>query len=160
MSIQVGERIPDATLRTVDVGKVKTVTTREIFDGKKVVLFGVPGAFTPTCSDDHLPGFVVRANDLKARGVATIACVAANDAYVMDAWARARGVGDSVLMLSDGNLELAEAMGLVFDLAVAGMGRRNRRFSMLVDDGVVKTLHVETGPGVNVTGAETILAEL
>ena len=160
MSIQVGDKIPAATLRTMKDGKVQAVSTGEIFDGKKVVLFAVPGAFTPTCSDAHLPSFQVRSDEIKAKGVDTIACVAVNDVFVMDAWGKARGVGDDIVMLSDGNGDLTKAMGLELDGSGFGLGVRSRRYSALVEDGVVKALHLEPATAVTVSDAETILADL
>jgi peroxiredoxin len=158
--IQVGERIPEVGLKAAAADGLREVSTGEIFAGKKAVLFGVPGAFTPTCSDHHLPGFVARADDLKAKGVELIACVAVNDGYVMRAWGKGSGADGHVLMLADGNGDLARALGLSVDLSRAGMGTRNRRFAAVLEDGVVRFLNVEPGPGVTVTGVETILAAL
>ena len=160
MTIQVGDTMPEVTLRIMTADGIKTITTTELCGGKKVALFAVPGAFTPTCSDDHLPGFQVRAEDFKAKGVDTVACVAVNDIFVMSAWFRAREVGDSILMLSDGNGELAQALGLVLDGSGFGLGKRSRRYSALIDNGVVQALHVEPATAVTVSGAETLLADL
>jgi glutaredoxin/glutathione-dependent peroxiredoxin len=160
MTIRVGDTVPAVTLRRLTADGIKTLTTTELLSGKKVALFAVPGAFTPTCSDAHLPGFQVRAEEFKAKGVDTVACVAVNDPFVMAAWAKARGVDDSILMLSDGNGELAEALGLVLDGSGVGLGKRSKRYSALIDDGVVKALHVEPATAVTVSGAETLLADL
>ncbi len=156
MTIKPGDRIPDAAFTRMTPEGPAPLTTGELFTGKKVVLFGVPGAFTPTCSRQHLPGYLARHDDLKAKGVDTIACLAVNDVFVMDAWARANEVGDRVLMLADGNAAFVRAIGLDSNLSGFGMGTRSRRFSMVVDDGVVTSLNVEEGPGVNVSGADTI----
>ncbi|HRC86528.1 MAG TPA: peroxiredoxin, partial [Thermoanaerobaculia bacterium] len=128
--------------------------------GKKAVLFGVPGAFTPTCSDEHLPGFLVHYDELKAKGVELIVCVAVNDHHVMNAWGKARNVGDYLLLLADGNGDFARATGLDFDLSRAGMGLRNRRYAMVLDDGRVRYLGVEPAPGVSVSGAAAVLEAL
>ncbi len=160
MTIQAGERIPEATLRTMTPEGVSAVSTAAVFGGRRVALFGVPGAFTPTCSDTHLPGFLLRAEELARRGIDRVACVSVNDAFVMDAWGRALEVGDRVLMLADGNGELARAMGLEADSSRFGFGRRFRRFSAVVDDGVVERLWVEPAAGVDATSAETLLASL
>jgi peroxiredoxin len=160
MTIQVGDRIPEATLRVMTDDGIVQKSTKDIFEGKKVALFGVPGAFTPTCSAKHLPGFVDKSEALKSKGIDTIACLAWNDPFVMGAWGKAQNVGDKVVMLSDGNGELTEAMGLAFDASGAGLGRRNRRFSMVVDDGVVKALNVEEGGAFEVSSAEHLLNQL
>lgn len=161
MPIAPGTKIPNVTLRQMTVKGPQPLTTDQLFAGKKVVLFGVPGAFTPACSDAHLPGYVVRADELKAKGVDVVACVAVNDVFVMHAWGRSREVGDGILMLADGNGDLARAMGLDVDLSVAGLGLRNRRFAAIVDDGVVTLLNVEEKPPeVTVSSAEVILAAL
>ena len=160
MSIGIGDRIPDVKLRTMTGEGVRTLDTAELFDGKRVVLFAVPGAFTSTCSDVHLPGYQLRAPEIKATGVDTVACVAVNDVFVMDAWAKARGVGDDVLMLADGNGDLARALGLELDGRAFGIGIRSRRYAALVDDGVVQMLEVEEGAGVTVSSAEAVLGSL
>jgi peroxiredoxin len=160
MSIRIGEKIPDVRLTTMTSEGVRSLETAEIFGGKRVVLFAVPGAFTPTCSDTHLPGYVLRAREIKETGVDTIACVAVNDVFVMDAWGKSRGVGDEILMLADGNADFARAMGLDWDGTRFGQGTRSRRYAALVDDGVVLMLEVEDGPGVTVSAAEEILASL
>lgn len=158
--IAVGDQIPDVQLQTMTAEGVRPVSTGELFRGKKAVLFAVPGAFTPTCSDHHLPGFVLHAADLRGKGVEVVACVAVNDVHVMGAWAKHRGTGDDLRILADGNGELARALGLEIDLARAGMGRRSRRYAMILDDGVVRYLGVEPAPGVTVSGAEAVLAAL
>jgi peroxiredoxin len=160
MGIQVGDRFPEATLRRVTREGVRPVSTAEILAGRRVVVFGVPGAFTPVCSDEHLPGFQLRAEELRRHGVEAIICVAVNDHYVMDAWGKARGVGEEIVLLADGNGELARALGLELDLSAAGLGRRLRRFAALVEDGVVRVLHVEPAKGVNVSSAEEMLRAL
>ncbi len=160
MTIRVGDRIPDATLRIMTDDGIVEKTTGEIFGDRKVAFFGVPGAFTPTCSAQHLPGFVQHADALKAKGVDAIACLAWNDPFVMGAWGKAQNVGDKVMMLADGNGELTEAMGLGFDASGHGLGTRNRRFSMVVDDGVVSTLNLEEGGAFEVSSAEHMLNQL
>jgi peroxiredoxin len=157
MTIAVGDKIPAVTIQTTDM---KDITTAEIFAGKKVVLFAVPGAFTPTCSMQHLPGFVEKAGDIKAKGVDTIACVSVNDAFVMDAWGKDKGTGDDVLMLADGNGDLAKALGLDFDGSGIGFGIRSQRYALVAEDGVVKQLHVEKPMKFEVSSAEAILATL
>ena len=145
MTIKEGDKIPEATLMTMTETGPKPMTTKELFDGKKVALFSVPGAFTPTCSAMHLPGFVENADKIKAKGVDTIACIAVNDAFVMDAWGKDRQVGNKVLMLGDGNADFTKKLGLELDASGFGLGTRGQRFSMLVDNGVVKNLNVEEG---------------
>ena len=160
MAIQVGDRIPEVTLRTTAAGREREVSTGDLFRGKRAVLFAVPGAFTPTCSDYHLPGFVEHAGQLKDKGIDLIACVAVNDHYVMDAWGKAREVGDKILMLADGNGEFARAMGLDNDSSRFGMGTRSRRYAALIEDGVVKALHVDQPGRFEVSSAEKILEAL
>src|SRR5437773_111157 len=135
MTIQVGEKIPSVTLKYLSPEGPKEITTEELFRGKKVALFAVPGAFTPTCSQRHLPGYVDKASDLKGKGVDQIACVAVNDAFVMGAWGKAQNVGDKVLMLADGSGDFTREVGLELDLTKGGLGKRSQRYSMLVDDG-------------------------
>jgi peroxiredoxin len=159
MAIQAGDTIPSSTLKTMGQEGPTDITTEEIFAGKKVVLFAVPGAFTPGCSLTHLPGFVVNADKIKAKGVDTIACMSVNDAFVMDAWGKAQNA-EELLMLADGNGEFTAALGLGLDASGFGMGQRSQRFSMLVDDGTVTQLNVEAGAGVDVSSAETILGQL
>jgi peroxiredoxin len=161
MTIKVGDKVPEATLWRKTADGIGEVSTSDLFSGKKVVVFGLPGAFTPTCSAQHVPGFVQHADDIKAKGVDTIACVSVNDAFVMGAWGEAQNCGDKVTMLSDGNGDLTKAMGLELDLKGLGLGVRSTRYSMIVDDGVVKSLHVEDNPGgLDVSSAETVLKEL
>jgi peroxiredoxin (alkyl hydroperoxide reductase subunit C) len=136
------------------------LTTEEIFSGKKVVLFAVPGAFTPTCSVKHLPGYVQNADAIKAKGVDTVACLSVNDAFVMGAWAKDQAVGDKVLMLADGGAALTKSLDTVLDLTERGLGIRSRRYSMVVDDGVVSHFNLEEGGGFEVSDAETILGQL
>jgi glutaredoxin/glutathione-dependent peroxiredoxin len=161
MTINVGDKIPSVTLKQLTPEGVKEVTTDEIFGGKKVVLFAVPGAFTPACSQRHLPGFVERAADIKAKGVDEIACVAVNDAFVMGAWGRDQKTEGKVRMLADGSGDFVRALGLELDLSKMGLGIRSQRYSMLVDNGVVKSLNIEKQPGqVDVSGAEAMLRAL
>ena len=160
MTIKPGDRLPDAEFSVMTADGQQKLTADVIFSGRKVVLFAVPGAFTPTCSMNHLPGFLAAIDDLKARGVDTIACTSVNDVHVMSAWGKASGADGKIMMLADGNADFARAVGLVFDLKSAGMGERSRRYSMLVENGVVTALNVEDKAGVNVSGAETILAQL
>jgi glutaredoxin/glutathione-dependent peroxiredoxin len=160
MTIAVGDKIPDVKVAIPGAEGPKRVQTSELLGSGRVVLFGVPGAFTPTCSDYHLPGFVLRADDLKAKGVDVIACVSVNDQYVMAAWAEARGVGETVVMIADGSADLTKALGLEIDLSGGGLGLRSRRFAAIIDDGVVTDLAVEDGLGLNVSTADAVLAKL
>lgn len=160
MTIKAGDRIPEATLHVMGEDGPKPISTSEIFNGKKVVLFAVPGAFTPGCSNTHLPGFVVNADDIKARGVDTIACVAVNDAFVMDAWGKDQNA-DQLMMLGDGNAEFTKALGLDMDASGFGLGTRSKRYSMIVDDGKVTALNLEPdGAGIQESTAEKILEQL
>jgi glutaredoxin/glutathione-dependent peroxiredoxin len=160
MSIQVGDRLPEATFTTMTADGPKPLTTADVFAGKKVVLFSVPGAFTPTCSKLHLPGYVKQADDLKTKGVATIACLSVNDVFVMDAWAKSQGADDKVLMLADGNGDFAKKIGLEFDGTKFGMGMRSQRFSLIADDGVVTTLNVEAPGKFDVSSCEATARQL
>jgi len=160
MAIAVGDKLPDVEMHTMTKDGIRPVRSSEILGKGKVVLFAVPGAFTPTCSDHHLPGFVVRAEDLHAKGVDKVACVSVNDAFVMGAWARDREVGDSILMLADGNGEFTRSMGLEMDGSGFGLGTRSQRYAAVIEDGVVTSLFVEPGPGLNVSSAESVLATL
>ena len=160
MIISIGDRVPVATLKKMGPSGPEEFSTSEFFAGRKVVLVAVPGAFTPTCSNKHLPGFVEQAGQIKAKGVDAIACISVNDAFVMDAWGKDRQVGDSVEMLADGSAEFAKAMGLELDLTVNGLGIRSRRFAMVVDDGVVTVLKLEAAGGFDVSSAESILMAL
>ena len=160
MIISIGDRVPVATLKKMGPSGPEELSTSEFFAGRKVVLFAVPGAFTPTCSNKHLPGFVEQAGQIKAKGVDEIACMSVNDAFVMDAWGKDRQVGDNVEMLADGSAEFAKAMGLELDLTVSGLGIRSKRFAMVVDDGVVVLLKVEAAGRFDVSSAESILMAL
>jgi peroxiredoxin len=159
MGIQAGDTIPAATLKTMGADGPVDITTDEIFSGKKVVLFAVPGAFTPGCSMAHLPGYVVNADKIKAAGVDTIACMSVNDAWVMDAWGKAQNA-DEILMLADGNADFTAALGLELDGSGFGLGTRSQRFAMIVDNGVVTHLNVEEGAGIEVSAAEAIMGLL
>lgn len=157
MPIKEGEKIPTVTLKTVDM---KDITTDEVFGGKKVVLFAVPGAFTPTCSEQHLPGFVEKADEIRAKGVDDIVCVSVNDAFVMKAWTKDRGAEGKVTMIADGNGDLAKALGLDFDGSGIGFGVRSQRYAAIVDDGVVTKLAVEKPMKFEVSSADAILEAL
>lgn len=159
MTIAVGDKIPDVTLVKATENGPEKVQASEYFKGKKVALFSVPGAFTPTCSARHLPGYVDKAADLKAKGVDEIACTAVNDAFVMGAWNKNAGSGD-ITMLADGNGEFAEAVGLTMDGSGFGLGKRGQRYSMIVEDGVVKELNVEQPGDFSVSSAEHMLGQL
>lgn len=160
MSISVGDRIPDVEVMTFGANGPERIRTGEVLGSGKVVLFAVPGAFTPTCSDYHLPSYIIRNDDLKARGVDTIACISVNDPFVMGAWAEAQHVGDSVLMVADGNGEFTSAVGLEMDGSGFGLGKRSQRYAMLIEDGVVTVLNVEPGPGLTVSAADAMLSAL
>ncbi|MDE3177092.1 MAG: peroxiredoxin [Pseudomonadota bacterium] len=161
MSIKVGDKIPHATLRQVTADGAVPVTTEDFFAGRKVVLFGLPGAFTPTCHKNHLPGFIADEAAFKAKGVLEIAMTAVNDHYVLDAWAKATGATGHVTFLADGNGEFAKALGLEFDAAMGGLGLRSKRYAMLVDDGVVKQLNVEDSPGkADLSSAAHLLSQM
>ena len=160
MTIKVGDRLPDATFRVMKDGKPADLTTAELTRGKKVALFAVPGAFTPTCSVKHLPGYREKAAELRAKGVDTTARVSVNDVFVMNAWGKDQQVGDDVVMLADGNGTFAKSVGLEMDGSGFGMGSRSKRYSMIVEDGVVKQLNVE-GPGeFKVSAADYMLGQL
>ena len=161
MTIAPGQKLPDATFKVKNDDGVQDLTTADIFAGKKVVLFGVPGAFTPTCSNNHLPGYLENYDAILAKGVDTIAVVAVNDQHVMQAWANFTGGQGKLLYLADGSAAFTRAAGLDMDLTAGGLGIRSKRFSMIVDDGTVTTLHVEAAPGkAEETGAAKLLAEL
>ncbi|MBV8977438.1 MAG: peroxiredoxin [Alphaproteobacteria bacterium] len=160
MTIKVGDKIPQATLMRMKEGGPKPVTTSELFDGKKVVVFALPGAFTPTCSAKHLPGFIQNAAAFKAKGVDTIACLSVNDAFVMGAWGENQGAGDKVVMLADGNGDFTRQLGLEMDATKFGMGMRSKRYAMVVDNGVVKALNVEEPGAFSVSSAEHVLQQL
>lgn len=160
MTIQVGDPIPSANLFTMTGEGPKPIASDDIFKGKKVVLFAVPGAFTPGCSNTHLPGYVVHADDIKAKGVDTVACVAVNDAFVMGAWGKDQNA-EHLLMLADGNGDFTRALGLELDGSGFGLGKRSKRYSMIVDNGKVSHLNVEPdGAGIQVSTAEKILEQL
>jgi peroxiredoxin len=159
MTIAIGDKLPDVKLVKVTDSGPDAVQSSEYFAGKKVALFSVPGAFTPTCSAKHLPGFVERADELKAKGIDEIACTAVNDAFVMGAWNKASG-SENITMLADGNGDLAEAVGLVMDGSGFGMGKRGQRFSMVINDGVVEQLNVEAPGQFEVSSADHMLGQL
>ena len=160
MTIKPGDKLPAAEFSVMTADGQQKLSTDVIFAGRKVVLFAVPGAFTPTCSMNHLPGYLAACDSIKAKGIDTIACTSVNDVHVMNAWGKASGADGKIMMLADGNGDFARAMGLNVDLKAAGMGERSRRYSMLVDNGVVKTLNVEDKGGVNVSGADTMMEQL
>jgi len=161
MTIKVGDRLPEATFRTMTADGPKPVTTSDVFAGKKVAFFAVPGAFTPTCHRNHLPGFIENAGAIKAKGVDSIAVVSVNDVFVMDAWSKASGGAGKIEFLADGNGDFAKALGLSLDMGGGGMGTRSQRYSMIVEDGVVKALNVEDSPGkADVSGAAALLGQL
>ena len=160
MTIQTGDRVPSATIFKMGAdGGPEAVSTDDYFKGRKVVVFGLPGAFTRTCSAKHLPGFVANADALKAKGIDAIACVSVNDPFVMGAWGKDQGVGDAVTMLADGSANFAKATGLELDLTDKGLGVRCQRFAMVVDDGTVTSMHIDEGT-FEKTSAETMLSEL
>ena len=159
MSIQAGDKVPACTMKVMGDQGPADISTDDIFAGKKVLLFAVPGAFTPGCSMTHLPGYVVSADKIKAAGVDTIVCMSVNDAFVMDAWGKAQNA-EEILMLADGNGEFTAALGLELDGSGFGLGTRSQRFAMIVDDGTVSHLNVEAGAGVDVSSAETMMALL
>lgn len=158
MTIAIGDKIPNITLKIMGKNGPEDVTTESIFSEKKVVLFAVPGAFTPTCSSAHLPGFIVKSDEIKAKGVDSIICMSVNDVFVMDAWGKAQNA-EHLVMLSDGNGEFTQSLGLTLDGTSFQMGLRSKRFALIADNGVVKLLNVET-KGLEVSSAETILAAL
>jgi len=161
MSIKVGDRLPNATFTTMTADGPKPQTTDDIFKGKKVVLFAVPGAFTPTCHKNHLPGFLTNADKIKGKGIDTIAVTGVNDVFVMDAWKKSTGADGKIEFLADGAGAFAKAIGLSLDLSERGLGLRSQRYSMLVEDGVVKSLNIEDAPGkADISGAENLLKGL
>jgi peroxiredoxin len=161
MTIAIGDRLPAATFKTMTAEGPKEIGTDEIFAGKKVVFFAVPGAFTPTCSKTHLPGYLAHYDEIRAKGVDTIAVVAVNDVFVMDAWAKATGGEGKILYLADGSAKFATAIGLTLDATAGGLGIRSLRWSMLVEDGVVKTLDVEPKPSdAELSGAACMIGKL
>ena len=160
MTIAVGDPIPDVQLKMITDHGVEAVSTADVLGKGRVVLFGVPAAFSPTCSDVHLPGFVSHADEIRGRGVDRIYCVSVNDPFVMAAWARSQGVGDKVTLLADGNGELARAMGLEIDLSRGGLGTRNKRYAAVIEDGIVTALLLEEATGLDVSSAEGVLTAL
>ena len=160
MAIAVGDRVPDVKVFTFGESGPQVTTSAEVLGAGKVVLFGVPGAFTPTCSDHHLPGFVLRADELRAKGVDSVVCVSVNDPFVMGAWGKDQNVGTSVVLVADGNGELAQALGLTMDGSGFGLGTRVQRFAAILEDGVVTWLAVEPGPGLSVSSVEEVLKAL
>lgn len=160
MTIAVGDRIPDVQVMTFGPDGPKHVQTGEVLGSGKVVLFAVPGAFTPTCSDYHLPSYLIRHDQLQAKGVDTVACISVNDPFVMGAWGEAQHVGDLVLLLADGNGAFTKAVGLEMDGSGFGLGTRSQRYAMVIEDGVVTTLNVEPGPGLSVSAADAVLEVL
>jgi peroxiredoxin len=160
MTIKVGDKLPSISLKYMNKDGMQTATTDDLFKGKKAVLFGLPGAFTPTCSAKHLPGFVTHAETLKQKGVEVIACLSVNDAFVMDAWGKAQNAGEKVLMLADGNADFAKATGLTMDGTGYGMGLRTSRWAMVLDDGKVQTLNIEAPGAFEVSSAEAVMKAL
>ncbi len=160
MTIKVGDRLPDGTFRVMKDGKPADLTVAELTKGKKVALFAVPGAFTPTCSAKHLPSYKEKAAELRGKGIDAIACVSVNDVFVMNAWGKDQQVGDDVIMLADGNGAFAKAIGLEMDGSGFGMGQRSKRYSMIVEDGVVKQLNVEAPGEFKVSAADYMLGQL
>lgn len=161
MRISVGDRLPEATFFTMGADGPEKVTTTEVFGGKKIALFAVPGAFTPTCHQQHMPGFLGHLDELKAKGVDAVACTAVNDVFVLDNWFKQTGANGKVLMLSDGSGEFAKKLGLDIDLTAHGLGVRSKRYAMLVDDGVVKVLNVDEAPPVHdKSSAETLCSAM
>ena len=159
MTIKVGDKLPDATFMVMSPeGAPKPMTTAEAFGGKKVAMFGLPGAFTPTCSKSHLPGFIANEMALKNKGVNAIYCTAVNDAFVLDAWSKSTGAEGKVKMLADGSADFAKKCGLEMDLTARGMGVRSKRYSMVVDNGVVTVLNIEEQPVLDKSSAETLLS--
>jgi len=159
MAVSTGDRIPSVTLKTMGANGPEDISTDAIFAGKKVVLFAVPGAFTPGCSATHVPGYVVNADKIKAAGVDTIACISVNDAFVMGAWGKAQNA-EELLMLADGNGEFTAAMGLELDGSGFGLGKRSQRYALIADDGVISFMAVEPNAGVDVSAAEKIMEQL
>jgi peroxiredoxin len=161
MSIKVGDKLPDATFRVLSADGPKPLTTSEVFSGKKVALFAVPGAFTPTCSQKHLPSFLAHIDEFKKKGVDAIVCVAVNDPFVLGAWEATTGAKGKVLFLSDGNAEFTRKIGMDFDGSGFGLGTRSKRYSMLVENGVVKAMNVEDSPAAcTITAGEALLDAL
>tara|TARA_Y100000588_G_scaffold40070_1_gene38346 strand:+ start:2292 stop:2774 length:483 start_codon:yes stop_codon:yes gene_type:complete len=160
MPLQVGDKVPSVTLYEMGNDGPVAVNTDEFFAGRKVVLFALPGAFTRTCSAQHVPGFVNNADEIKAKGVDAIACLATNDAFVMGAWGKDQGAGDKVQMLADGSGDFTRAAGFEFDLSERGLGVRSKRYAMVIEDGKITTLNMEDGGGLTISSAESILEAL
>jgi peroxiredoxin len=160
MAIQVGDKVPSVNLQHMGADGVETISSDDLFAGKKVVLFALPGAFTPTCSAAHLPGYVVASDDLLAKGVDRIACLSVNDAFVMDAWGKQHNADDQVMMIADGSGHFTTAVGLELDLDAAGLGLRSQRYAMVVNNGVVEVLNVEAPQAFEVSDAQTILSSV
>ena len=160
MAIKEGDKVPSVTLQQMTADGLQQVSTDDFFKGKRIVVVGVPGAFTPVCSTQHLPGFVQNVDAIKAKGVDKIACISVNDAFVMDSWGKAQNAGDGVVMLADGNADFTKAAGFEWDVSKFGMGLRSRRFAMLVEDGVIKNLLLEEGTGLDISTAENLLGRL
>jgi len=160
MAIQEGDKVPSVNLQYMGADGVETISSDDLFAGKKVVLFALPGAFTPTCSAAHLPGYVVASDDLSAKGVDRIVCLSVNDAFVMDAWGKQHNADDRVMMIADGSAHFTSALGLELDLDAAGMGLRSQRYAMVVNDGVVEVLNIEAPKAFEVSDAQTILSSL
>jgi peroxiredoxin len=160
MTIKIGDTLPAGKFKTMGEGGPQEVTSAQLFDGKRVLLFSVPGAFTPTCSAKHLPGYVAQADDLKQHGIDTVACMAVNDVHVMNAWGKSAGADGKVVMLADGSGDYVRALGLELDLHAAGMGLRGRRFALVAKNGVVEQLNIEAAGEFKVSGADTMLCQL
>jgi peroxiredoxin len=160
MSIQVGDRMPQGKFRVMSVEGPRDLTTDELFQGKRVLLFSVPGAFTPTCSAKHLPGYISRLDELRQHGIDTIACMAVNDVFVMSAWGKSAGADGKVTMLADGNADYARALGLELDASKGGMGTRSKRFALVVKDGVIEHLNIEAPGEFKVSSAEHMLSQI
>lgn len=160
MTIKIGDKIPSVSLQHMDGSSIKTVSTDQLFSGKKVALFALPGAYTPTCSASHLPGYVVKSDELFAKGIDLIACLSVNDAFVMGAWGEQHNVDDRVMMLADGSGNFTQAVDLELDLTDKGMGVRSQRYSMLINDGIVEKLNIEAAGEFEVSDADTMLASL
>ena len=160
MSIKTGDAVPEASFKQMTSDGIVDVSTRELFDGRKVVLFAVPGALTPTCSEVHMPGFVEQLEAIRAKDVDTVACVAVNDVFVINEWRKSRSIPEGILLLSDGNGEFTAKIGLELDASRFGMGTRSRRYAAVIENGVVQYLGVEPAGEVGVSGAEAVLKEL
>jgi peroxiredoxin len=160
MTIKIGDKLPTTDLQVMGTGGVETISSDDLFAGKKVVLFALPGAFTPTCSASHLPGYVVSSDEILARGVDLIACLSVNDAFVMDAWGKQHNADERVMMIADGSARFTRAVGLELDLEAAGMGMRSQRYAMIINDGIVEALNVEAPRAFEVSDAQTVLSLL